>query len=56
MQNKKKNKKIQKSNIEKQYEKLFKLTNPYRNINRDTSQKIQLQTWVTYGAFEDPIF
>ena len=55
MPNKKKNKKLQKNKLESQYEKLFKLLSNNTPIPRKTSAPLQLQTWVTYSAFEDPI-
>jgi len=58
---KEKKKKVLKSNLEKQYEEFFtfcekeKLFNNVQTIHKISPQQ-QLETWVTYGAFEDPIF
>lgn len=51
-----KNKKPRKSKLEKKYEKLFKFVSSNNtSMPRKTPAPIQLQTWVTYSAFEDPI-
>lgn len=45
--------------IEKQYERFFSFLNcgvpKLPELDDKTARKQQLQTWVTYGAFEDPI-
>ncbi len=53
-----KNKKIKRSKLEKQYEELFQPAIPKTKIpppfKRPNPPK-DLVTWVTYGAFEEPI-
>lgn len=55
---KNRNIKIKKSKLEKQYEELFQPAMPRTKIppslNQPNSPK-ELVTWVTYGAFEEPI-
>ncbi len=58
MKTKTKNKKNKKTSLEKQCEELFSKFKINTLIKTETTSKKptqQLQTWVTYSAFEDPI-